>query len=367
MRRYVAGVCTLGLIGAAVSVAAAPVAASPAVPRVTATLCTLGKWVHQPANVLTSQGGGILYGAAVATPTLAWAVGEYRKGSAFGSLIEKWTGGTSWSVVGTGGNNAQLYKVVAFGANSAFAVGSLTRGGTTEPLVARWNGSTWTRTIFSVPSGTFETVTGTSASDVWAVGWSYPGGVGLVLIEHWNGSAWTAVTMPTAAGPNAELDGSVEVAPGDIWIDGFSDTNVNRFWHYDGGTWTVEPTPPSDALLAGNSNTSIWMPGVITSSGVPLEHFTGSSWSPVDYDHNDNAVALNIALGATASTVWEVGYTGTAPTSTNVYIAKSGVGATEPALAGSLWGVGTGSGLVFTVGGTKWLGTGEPIVLASCD
>src|SRR5580693_9657484 len=103
MRTYLAGLCTVGLIGAAVTVAAAPVAASSDASAGTAAfVCTPGTWVHQPAPVLPSQGGGDLDAAAVATPTLAWAVGWYQNSKGYGSLIEKWIGGTSWSVVGTG-------------------------------------------------------------------------------------------------------------------------------------------------------------------------------------------------------------------------------------------------------------------------
>src|ERR1700683_3358931 len=367
MRRYLIGCGTAALMVVGASAGIAPVDASSASPGVTASACTPGTWVQEPANVLASQGGGILYGAAVATPTLAWAVGQYQKGSASGSLIEKWTGGSSWSVVGTGGKNADLVKVVAFGANSAFAVGDITTSGVVKPLVAHWNGSTWTRTVFAVPSGLFDSVSGSSASDVWAVGWSFPSSGDRVLIEHWNGSVWTSVTMPTADGPNAELTGAVVVAPGDIWMDGFSDTNINQFWHDNNGTWTLEATPPNDAYLAGSSDTSIWMP-LSSASGTALENGPWSSWIPVDSNNTDDVVLNDIALGASPSTVWAVGNKGVGGSPQKTYISKNGVTTSAPALRWALWGIGTGSGLAFAVGGTKDVAAGgEPIVLASCD
>jgi hypothetical protein len=370
MRRCVAGLCTVGLIGAAASVAVAPVHAATAAPVTAPFVCTPGTWVHQPANVLASQGGGILYAAAVATPKLAWAVGFYENTKGvYGSLIEKWTGGSSWSVVGGGGKNAQLYDVAAFGADSAFAVGNITTGGLQQPMVTHWNGSTWTRTIFSVPAGDraggMVAVRGSSADDVWAVGSYLLHGVN-TLIEHWNGSTWTRVTIPTAAKPSAEALGVISFGPADAWIDGFGATNVNRFWHYD-GTWSLEAAPPSEGTLAGTSDSNIWMVGVYTSSGTSLAHFNGSTWSAADNNGNGNIGVDNLGLGASSSTVWTVGYTGVTSGPMDTYIAKNGVAQTVPALTGSLNGIGTGSGLAFAVGNNNDIGTGVPIVLASCD
>jgi hypothetical protein len=221
MRRYLAGLCTVGLVGAAVSVAAAPVDASMAAPGSSASVCTPDTWVQQPVHLLAGQTVGVLYAAAVATPSLAWAVGFSENSSTFSSLIERWSGGSSWSEVGTGGKKVELSDVAAFGANSAFAVGSIDSGTSSEqPLVTHWNGGTWTRTILTVPSGgrdgSLFAVSGSSSSDVFAVGDYLSNGVHL-LIEHWNGSAWSLVSVPSAAKPNAEASDVVSVGPGDMW------------------------------------------------------------------------------------------------------------------------------------------------------
>ncbi|MGA8636309.1 MAG: hypothetical protein WB805_15870 [Candidatus Dormiibacterota bacterium] len=370
MRRYLAGLCTAVLTGAAASVAAAPVDASRAIPAATPTACTPGTWVQQPANVLPSQGGGLLYAAAVATPTLAWAVGFYENNSGvYGSLIEKWTGGTSWTVVGSGGKNVQLRDVAAFGAKSAFAVGTITINSLEEPMVTQWNGTSWTRTIFSVPAGDraggMIAISGSSARDVWAVGTYLLNGVHL-LVEHWNGSTWTHVTMPSTAKLNAQAEGVVAVGPGDLWMDGFSATNVSRFWHYN-GTWTLESTPPSDQRLAGSSDSNIWMIGGYSSSGTPLAHFNGTGWASVDNNGDGNVGFNGIAMGASPATLWTVGFKGVTSGPETTYIARNGVDVSAPALTGSLDGIGTGSGLAFAVGNSTDTGTGVPIVLASCD
>jgi hypothetical protein len=372
MRRYVAGLCTLGLIGAVASVAATPVDASRVVPGVTASVCTPGTWVHQPANVLPSENGGILSAAAVATPTLAWAVGAYSKGATqYGSLIEKWTGGTSWSVVGTGGKNADLGDVAAFGADSAFAVGSIPNASGEQPLVTHWNGSTWTRTTLPVPSGAIAgrlvAVSGSSSSDVFAIGAYIAKGNSYLLIEHWNGSAWTRVIMPSADKPNSDPVDVISVGSGDMWMTGFSGaTEALRFWHYN-GTWTLEATPPGLGPLAGTSDTNVWMVGRYNSSGTPLERYNGSSWAATDNNGDGTIVVNSLALGASTSTVWSAGYHGASGGPETVSIAKNGVAQTVPALTGSLNDIATGFGLAFAVGNTNEALSGVPIVLASCD
>jgi hypothetical protein len=370
MRRYIAGCSMAVCMVAAATAVASPVNASRDVPATTATVCTPGTWVQQPANVLPAMGGGFLAAAAVATPTLAWAVGFYETGSSYGSLIEKWTGGSSWSVVGTGGTNVSLSAVAAFGASSAFAVGTILSGGVTKAVVSRWNGSTWTRSVLAAPAGnkgaSLFFVSGSSATDVWAVGDYYIHGEHL-LVEHWNGTAWTRMTLPSAAKPIAQPSGLVSVGAGDIWIDGFSATEVSRLWHFN-GAWTLETTPPDNAALAGSSDTDLWMVGAYSSGGTPLEHSDGSSWTPVDDNANGDINIDDIAVGASPSTVWEVGYAGvTSGLAETTSIAENGVATTAPALTGSLTGIGTGSGRAFAVGGTNAAGTGEPIVLASCD
>jgi hypothetical protein len=327
--------------------------------------------VQDSVHVLPAQVSGILYAAAVATPSLAWAVGTYENSTTSGSLIEKWTGGSTWSVVGTGAKNVALYDVAAFGANSAFAVGTFASGGVSggyEPLVTHWNGATWTRTVLASPPGNTEatlfSVSGSSASDVWAVGFYELHGQHL-LVEHWNGSAWTRITNPAGSQGRGQPTDVVAVGTGDMWMDGFTPSDVNRLWHYT-GTWTLEPAPPASGAMTGSSDTNLWMIGQLSSSGTPLEHYNGSTWSAVD-NTSDTAVGLvDIALGATSSTVWTVG-SRISGGPLQIYIAENGVKATVPAVTGALNGIGTGSGLAFAVGNTADTSTAQPIVMASCD
>jgi hypothetical protein len=371
MRRDVVSCCTIVVAVATAGVVASPAAASSSARAAAASVCTPGTWVQDSVHVLPAQRGGTLYAAAVATPSLAWAVGTYENSSASGSLIEKWTGGSTWSVVGTGARNEALYDVAAFGADSAFAVGTFTSGGTNgtyQPLVMHWNGSTWTRTVLSSPPGNIEatllSVSGSSASDVWAVGFYDLHGQHL-LVEHWNGSKWSRIANPAGAQARGEPTDVVAVGTGDMWMDGFTPSDVYRLWQYT-GTWTLEPAPPASGAMTGTSDTNLWMIGSLTSTGTPLEHYNGSTWSAVDNTGDQSVGLVGIALGASPSTVWTVGSTASSRP-LKVYIARNGVEATVPAVNGALNGIGTGSGLAFAVGSTMGSGRSQPIVMASCD
>jgi hypothetical protein len=330
--------------------------------------------VQDTVETAPSEQTSFLNTAAVASPTLAWAVGFYGTGSKVESLIEKWSGGTSWSIVGTGGLNVVLQDVAAFGPNSAFAVGNIESTLTTnqQPVVTQWNGTSWVRTVLPTPTGAkaanLSYVTGSSSSDVWAVGVYLRNGIH-PLVEHWNGSTWTQVTMPSGVKPNAEAAGAVSVGDNDLWMDGSPDSlSGARLWHYN-GSWSIGPMPPSDGTMTGSSDHNLWMIGPYSSStGTPLEHFDGSRWTAIDRTTNTNIALDSIALGASPSTVWTAGWSGITSSAMGTYIARDGLQVTAPQVNGSLNGIGTGSGLAFAVGSRNIRnGLGRPIVLAGCD
>ena len=103
--------------------------------------------------MLPSMVNGDLNAASVASPTLAWAVGDYYTGTSFGSLIEKWNG-RAWSVIGKGEPNAQLFAVTTFGSSHAVAVGSidLNDASVVHALISQWNGLSWNPTALALPA-----------------------------------------------------------------------------------------------------------------------------------------------------------------------------------------------------------------------
>jgi hypothetical protein len=349
----------LGMAGASTFVSAEASGSSTA-----PASCTAGTWTKEPANVLPAMDNGYLFAASVASPTLAWAVGYYFTGTSFGSLIEKWKG-TGWTVVGTGDPNAQLNAVASFGSSHAVAVGDIDEDNDTvaTALVTQWNGSTWSRTILPLPakatSAVLDLVSGSSASDIWAAGEYIIGRAEHVLLEHYNGSKWTKVSLPASAQSLGQATGLLDLAPNDVWASGVTQSLVNRLWHFNGATWSLQsPAPPTFGTMTGSSDTDLWLTGFDS-----VQHWNGSQW--IRIFNNADVDLYQSAEGAHgSSSLWTVGWTGFDPPET--YIAKNGKRVKTPDVPGFLQGIGTGFGLAFAVGYPD-SGSLQPLVLASCD
>jgi hypothetical protein len=369
MRRAIAVSATVASVLFAVTSTAAYATVN--TPAVTATVCTSGVWTQEPANVLPAMVSGGLNDVTVVSPTLAWAVGTYVHGSAYGSLIEKWTGGSSWAVVGTGGPRVQLDAVTSFGSRDAWAVGDIASTGITLPLVTHWNGSTWTRTTLAKVGRTDQLfdVSGSSRSDIWAIGSYRVGAAGHVLLEHYNGTAWSVVSIPASQGPLALGFGILDLGPDQVYASGQADTGPAQLWEWTGITWHLLPTPAGEGPLAGSSASDLWTSDYIY--GPDLEHYNGSKWSQVG-PSNTNVELVDLAEGSLGeASLWSVGFVDNKTTNAiTTYIAENGIRVTSsvPRTLGGLSGVATGSGLVFAVGGsTPTTGHPEPLVYEGCD
>jgi hypothetical protein len=320
----------------------------------TSTPCTPGVWTQQTANVLPAMGTGTLYADTIASSTLAWAVGVYFNSStqASGDVIERWTGGSNWSVVGSGDPNTSLFDVTSFGPSSAFAVGV---GGSTSdhPLVTQWNGSNWHRTLLHKvhSDDTLYSVSGSSSSNVWAAGDYFIGSTNYILLEHFNGSTWAQVSIPASLDPEADAVGVLALSPTDVWVIGATKGNDNE-WHLKNGVWT-EGTAPVFGSLAGTSDTNIYGIHVFTS----LEHWNGSTWAQVGATLTNDGMN-DLTLGSAG--VWSVGESNT---TSRIAIAKNGVLVTTPHVSGGLNGIATGSGIALAIGG----GPSQPFGFESCD
>jgi hypothetical protein len=371
MRRAIA----IPAIGASVLFAATSTTGEAAanLPAVTATVCTPGVWTQEPANVLPAMVSGGFNDVTVVSPTLAWAVGDYGNGSRYGSLIEKWTGGSSWSVVGTGTPSVDLWAVTSFGASDAWAVGEVESVGIELPLVTHWNGSTWTHTTLPKVGRTDQLfdVSGSSGSDIWAIGTYRVGATPHPLLEHYNGTAWSLVSIPTSQGPTAYGFAILDLGPDLVFASGQSDIDPfpAQLWEWTGTSWHRQPTPAGEGALTGSSASDLWTPSYI--SGPDLEHYNGTKWSQVG-PSNTNVQLSDLAEGSSGeASLWSVGFVDNKTTNAlTTYIAKNGirVSSSVPRTLGTLGGVGTGSGLVFAVGGsTPTSGHAEPLVYESCD
>jgi hypothetical protein len=352
----------------ALAAIATPVATQAA--SVIATTTAGCAWTQQPVTLAPNMHGGWLNAVSVASPTMAWGVGYYYNntstGKTNGSLIEKWNGGSGWTVVGTGGGAfSSLSAVTSFGVSDAWAVGYIvTTKALAQAMVTQWNGSTWKRTVLPLPTSKatqvyLSSVSGSSASDVWATGSYFTGpetnpGKPFPLIEHYNGKAWSRVTISGVdlSNGNAAI-GVLDITSKDVWVIG------SRLARYNGSAWTLNAAKPpyGASILVGSSDSDLW---VTAPYGSVSYHWNGMAWTQLG-TANPYVTLLGVAEGPSRATLWSVGSVFNNP-STNPYIADNGVQVTTPAVSGDLYGVGTGFRLAFAVGNIS----GQPLVLASC-
>ncbi len=247
--------------------------------------------------------GGYLQGVATTSSKNAWAVGWTKKGSkqVYRTRIERWDG-TAWKTEaspnpGTG-NDDELYGVSASSSNVAWAVGAYKKGAAYRTLVEQWNGKTWKARPSANASGAtdnyLQAVAATSSDNAWAVGDSSSGTTTQTLIEHWNGKAWKVQPSPNPSGSsNNFFDGVVATSPKNAWAVGFYENGVLRdqtlVEHWNGKSWKIVPSvdpggSSTDNLLLGVAATSrknAWAVGWYfdgTQARTIVEHWTGTGW-----------------------------------------------------------------------------------------
>lgn len=203
------------------------------------------------------------------------------------------------------------------------------------------NGSAWSvvktpnPSTSSVSNNILYGVSAVSDNDAWTVGkFNSSNGdvIDHTLAEHWNGSAWAVVSTPDVGTQGSELLAVAAPAHNNIWAVGdFSTSSTvdgrrTLIEHFDGTVWSVVPSPnPSQAgdfltgvtALASNNVWAVgWFDNTATGSLAPLIlHWNGSAWSivtngvPISGD-----VILHAITAISASDIWAVGESGSAPT-----------------------------------------------------
>ena len=171
----------------------------------------------------------VLHGAAVLSPSSAWAVGRYRNGT---TLIEHWNG-TSWKHVSSPNPSHVniLNGVAASSATDIWAVGFYANAdnGTGQTLTEHWNGTRWAQVPSPSPDGdsSLGGVAATSASNAWAVGSYDNGTTGQPLIEHWNGTSWRHQLSPNPGGSDNYLYALAATSSSNAWgVGGTYSDNV---------------------------------------------------------------------------------------------------------------------------------------------
>jgi hypothetical protein len=220
-------------------------------------------------------------------------------------------------------NNLAAVAAVPGSPGSVWAVGI--SGESAAPanrhaLILRRAGGTWR--VLPAPRMNdvdyLTAVDATGPNDAWAVGST--GGVELsdglatALVLHWNGTAWRQVRLPAVPGLT-ELYGVEALAPNDVWVVGQTAPNgydLGPFAaHFDGTSWrqVAVPAPPFDRGgrvndIVALSPTDIYAVGATGQSAALVVHWNGSSWS---MEPTGIGAPLTGAAVVAPRTVWAVG------------------------------------------------------------
>jgi hypothetical protein len=237
----------------------------------------------------------------------------------------------SWTTVASPnevpGDN-YLYGVDASGASDVWAVGARShpRSGTRHGLVLRHDGVAWRsmpRTGLPGDEG-LRAVDAVSPADVWVVGERRAGIIGTATVAaHWNGTTWTREPTPNGNPASINNLNGVAAAGGTVWAVGtFVDPNssINRrklILQRTGGSWRVSAAPTVAAYedLAAVDATGVadaWAVGSATTDiqSAPLAplvlRWNGTRWASMSLP----APARTGLTGVDARTpgdVWAVG------------------------------------------------------------
>jgi hypothetical protein len=217
---------------------------------------------------LTTDDDNVLSSVSAASATDAWAVGNYypdvssTQATTTGPILqtfgEHWNGSrwTAYPLPDVGDNENSLLNVSELPRGGTWAVGYyIDENYNQQALVEHYNGSSWSVIPAQNPGAEGNILYGVAAisdSNVWAVGGERDAhGIWHPLVEHYNGNAWSVVSFPTSANPGSELLYGISAdAANDIYAIGQDGTSFPEqlvIGHYDGSSWTLEPSP-TDAI-----------------------------------------------------------------------------------------------------------------------
>lgn len=147
-------------------------------------------------------------------------------------------------------------------------------------LAERWDGISWKLQTVPNPDGagvsSLDGVSCLTGGECTAVGYYSAAGPFLTLAEHWSGSTWTIQPSPDPVGSlSSNLNGVSCVTPSDCTAVGYflpdgPGLNARTLGeHWDGTSWTIEPTPNLDGVnLSGFLSVSCRKPGACIAVGA---------------------------------------------------------------------------------------------------
>ncbi len=262
------------------------------------------RWSIQSTLTPTSSQNelaGVSCSAVAACTAVGYAVDPFFS---FGPLAEGWSGAGWAGEKPAPVSDSLLLGVSCASPSACTGVGYQNGGGGGGNLLAeRWDGTKWTSQSLPIPSGEpygeFYGVSCTSVSACTAVGSAFDGqGTGITLAERWNGTSWTIQPTPSPAGARFSnlsaiscTSASACTAVGLAYHGSGTDTTTLAE-HYDGTSWTIQPTPtpagaPANSLSGVSCASTAACTAVgryTTSAGVQAslaERWNGTSWAIV--------------------------------------------------------------------------------------
>jgi hypothetical protein len=216
-------------------------------------------WRQVPSpNPTGSTHNNALLGVDAVSPTNAWAVGEYFKGSDFRTLVLHWNGSSWRQITDKNANPAGQLDTVAVAGGDLWTGGA--RDFLLKSVLVTHTASGWQHT--SAPAGfegVFNGIAATSASDVWGVagGATGDGQSTATVILHWDGSSWQQVASPSPGSNGGTFTGVAATSAGNAWAVGYRFNNAVQqrtfVVQWNGSAWQKVATPDGgarDAVLS---------------------------------------------------------------------------------------------------------------------
>ncbi len=259
------------------------------------TLTCASGWIQVPSPSIGNLDNN-LNGVAAASPTDAWAVGDYYNSNNPNVLVnqaEHWDGSTwtEYPLPNVGMNQNTLLSDSELPSGHTWAVGYFQNANwVQQTLVERWDGTQWSVISSPDPGAGGDILYGVAAisdRDVWAAGAQQDSnGVFHPLIEHWNGTSWSVV--PAAEGQTGAAFPSTALVE-----------------HWNGTNWSSLPSPADAAeslttLGVTGSGSALTLVGDRENSTSPYttEVATGSPSSLSLVSSPNNGAGENDLFGA---------------------------------------------------------------------
>jgi hypothetical protein len=207
-------------------------------------------------------------------------------------------------------DDSSLHDVAAVNGRDVWAVGVAAGGFPgTRGLIEHWNGTAWAQVPSPDPGlgGAHETdlfgVALASPTSVWAVGYHTGRRSRLrTLVEHWNGSTWTVVPTPNTNALDNELNAVVTVpGTGSVWAFGAHATPTG------GSRQRVGRFNELASVAAIPGTSGLWAVGNLSTERVVIMRWTGDSWRKTPSPFLGGCPELDGVVAISRVNAWAVG------------------------------------------------------------